>query len=104
MGPCREAGRFYPTPAGSSKGWLVRRSGRQTLQFPNHVLRPEQAAIPPDELHGLEEASADGAAGNGEAQGVYEVARALLLLGGETANRIFDRRLCPPGERREAFD
>src|SRR5215203_1521352 len=104
MGPCREAGRFYPTAAASSKGLLVRRSGRQALHLLDHVPRPEQAAIPPQKLHGLEEAGADGASGDGEAQGMNKVARPLLLLRGEAAHRFFDRPFCPPGETGEAFD
>src|SRR5215212_8994518 len=104
MGPCREAGRFYPTAAASSKGMLVRRSGRQALHLLDYVPRPEQAAIPPQKLHGLEEAGADGASGDGEAQGMNEVARPLLLLRGEAAHRFFDRLFRPIGETCEAFD
>ena len=104
MGPCREAGRFYPTAAASSKGLLVRRSGRQALHPLDYVPRPEQAAIPPQKLHGLEEAGADGASCDGEAQGMNEVARPLLLLRGEAAHRFFDRLFRPPGETGEAFD
>src|SRR5918995_3542449 len=104
MGPCREAGRFYPTPAASSKGSLVRRSGRQTLHLLDHVPRPEQAAIPPQKLHGLEEAGANGTPGDGEAQGMNKVARPLLLLRGEAAHRFFDSLFRPPGKSGEAFD
>src|SRR5215212_11317435 len=98
MGPCREAGRFYPTAAASSKGLLARRSGWQALHLLDYVPCPEQAAIPPQKLHGLEEAGADGASGDGEAQGMNEVARPLLLLRGEAAHCFLYRVFRPLGE------
>src|SRR5918998_4826380 len=104
MGPCREAARFYPTLATSSKDSPVRRSGRQALHLLDHVTRPEQAPVPPQKLHGLEEAGADGTPGDGEAQGMDEVARPLLLLRGEAPYRFLDRPFRPLGEIGEAFD
>src|SRR5918997_2775041 len=104
MGPCREAARFYPTLATSSKDSPVRSSGRQALHLLDHVTRPEQAPVPPQKLHGLEEAGADGTPGDGEAQGVDEVARPLLLLRGEAPHRFLDRLFRPPGETGEALD
>src|SRR5919206_5024276 len=104
MGPCREAGRFYPTPAASSKGLPVWRSGRQSLHLFDHVPCPEQAALASQKLHGLEEAGANGASGDGEPQGMYEVPRPFFFLRGETAHRIFDRVFRPLGECFEAFD
>src|SRR5919107_881275 len=95
MGPCREAGRFYPALATSSKGSLTRGSGRQALYLLDHVPRPEQAPISPQELHSLEEAGADGAPGDGEAQGVDEVARPLLFLRGEAPHGFLDRLFRP---------
>src|ERR671920_1068612 len=56
------------------------------------------------EVHGLEEACTYGAACDGEAQGVYEVASALLLFGGEATHRFLDRGLSPLGKSCEAFD
>src|SRR5215211_6698688 len=104
MGPCREAGRFYPTAAASSKGLLVRRSGRHALHLLDYVPCPEQAAIPPQKLHGLEEAGADGASGDGEAQGVDEVARPLLFLRGEAPYGFLDRLFRPLRKCFEASD
>src|SRR4051794_6203500 len=104
MGPCREAGRFYPTPAASSKGLVVRRSGRQALHLLDHVPRSKQAAIPPQDLHGLEEAGAHGAARDGEAQRVDEMARSLLLLRCQSAHRFLYSVFRPLGECFEACD
>src|SRR3712207_1260447 len=104
MGPCRRAGedstRRSPlrqkVPSGSLN-W-------QALNLPGGVPGAEQAAFASQELHGLEEACADGAARYGEAQGVYQVARALLLFGGEATHRFLYRGLRPLGESFEAFD
>src|ERR687898_3493914 len=104
MGPCRRAGedstRRSPLSQKVPSGCL----NWQALNLPGGVPGAEQAAFASQELHGLEEACADGAARNGEAQGVYQVARTLLLLGGEAAHRIFYRGLRPLGKSREAFD
>src|SRR5215210_9319528 len=77
---------------------------RQALHLLGGVPGAEQAAFASQELHGLKEARAYGAARNGEAQGVYQVARALLLLSGEAAHRFFYRGLRPLRECSEAFD
>src|SRR5215204_62785 len=77
---------------------------RQALHLLGGVPGAEQAAFASQELHGLEEARADGAACNGEAQGVYQVARTLLLLGGEAAHRFFYCGLRPLGKSPKAFD
>src|SRR5215213_9429463 len=104
MGPYREAGEFYPTPPTSSKGFLVRRLGRQALHLLDYVLCPQQAALASEELHGLEEACADGTAGDGEAQWMNKVACTLLLLGSEAAHSFFYCCVGPLGERGEALD
>src|SRR5919112_740498 len=70
----------------------------QALHLIGGVPGAEQATLAAEELHGLEEARADGAACNGEAQGVYQVASALLLFGGKTTHRFLDRGLCPLGK------
>src|SRR5215204_6748699 len=77
---------------------------RQALHLLGGVPGAEQAAFASQELHGLEEACADGAACNGEAQGVYQAARALLPFGGEATYRLLYRGLRPLGKCREAFD
>src|SRR5215218_1418507 len=104
MGPCRQAG------ADSTRQYPVRQKvqGRcldgKALHLLGGVSGPEQAAIASEELHGLEETGADGTSCDGEAQRVYEVARPLLLLGGEAAYCFLYRFFRPLGEGREAFD
>src|ERR687898_1294248 len=98
MGPCRRAGedstRRSPLSQKVPSGCL----NWQALNLPGGVPGAEQAAFASQELHGLEEACADGAARDSEAQGVYQVTRALLLFGGKTAHRFLDRNLCPLGK------
>src|SRR5215212_1510834 len=77
---------------------------RLLLHLAGCVSRTEQAAFAPEELHGLEKSGTHGASGDGESQWVYQVARTLLLLGGESAHRFFYRGLRPLGKSREAFD
>src|SRR5215218_1964070 len=104
MGPCRRA-REDSTRRSTLRQKVP--SGcldRQTLHLLGGVPGAEQAAFASQELHGLEETRADGAACNGEAQGVYQVARALLLFGGEATHHFLDRGLRPLGTSREAFD
>src|SRR5215217_19769 len=104
MGPCRRA-REDSTRRSTLRQKVP--SGcldRQTLHLLGGVPGAEQAAFASQELHGLEETRADGAACNGEAQGVYQVARALLLFGGEATHHFLDRGLRPLGKSREAFD
>src|SRR5215207_996516 len=75
--------------------------GWQALYPLGGVSGAEQATFASQEVHGLEEAGADGPARDGEAQRVYQVAGALLLLGGETAHRFLDRGLRPLGNSPE---
>src|SRR5215217_1402552 len=82
----------------------LRRLDWQALHLLGGVFGPQQAAILPQEVHGLKEASAHGAAGDGEAQGVDEVTRALLLLGGEATHSFLYRCFGPLGKCPKTFD
>src|ERR687893_1021298 len=77
---------------------------RQPLYLLGGVLGPEQATVTPEEVHRLEEAGAHGAAGDGKAEGVYEVACPLPLLGREAADRFFYRLLGPFRQGLPALD
>src|SRR5918997_5517002 len=104
MGPCPRAGedstRRSPLRQKVPSGCLHRKA----LQLLGGVPGAEQAAFASQKLHGLEEACADGTACNGEAQGMYQVARAFLLFGGEATHRFLYRGLRPLGEGSQAFD
>src|SRR5919112_639349 len=104
MGPCREAGQILPDSLRFVKRVPNGRLDGQALHLLGGVFGPEQAAFAPEELHGLEEPRADGASRNGEAKGMYEVARTRLLLCGEAAYRFLYRLFRPLRERCETFD
>src|ERR671910_728149 len=103
MGPCRRAGEDSTRRSPLRQKVRGRRLDGQPLHVASSVSRAEQAAFASQELHGFEQSGTHGAACNGEAQGVYQVARALLLFGGEAAHRILDRGLRPLGKSCEAF-
>jgi hypothetical protein len=67
------------------------------------LFKPQQGALAAKERQGLEEAGAYGAPGRGEAEGVYEVARSLLFLGGETSNGLLGGFFRPLREGPQAF-
>src|SRR5215213_1919777 len=77
---------------------------RQALHLAGSVSRAEQAAVAPEELHGLEQSGTHGASSDGESQGVYQMASALLPFGGEASHCLLYHRFRPLGECCEAFD
>ena len=74
----------------------------EPLHLLGGVLDPRKAPLPAQEQHGLEEAGAHRAARRGEAQGVDQVACALLPLGGEVADGLLYGLLGPLGEDLQA--
>src|ERR687893_996153 len=103
MGPCRRARQILADGPLVVKADSDRLADRQALHLLEDVLDPHQAALASEELHGLEEPGAHCAPGGGEAQGVYEVARTLLLLCGQPSDTLFDGLLGPLRQGGEAL-
>src|ERR671921_1675255 len=104
MGPCRRAGEDSTRRSPLRQKVRGRPLDGQPLHLAGSVSRTEQAAVAPEELHGLEQSGTHGASSDGESQGVYQVASALLPFGGEASHCLLYRRFRPLGECFEAFD